>query len=101
MVTRRYALRDDQRARIAHPLPGRAGHVGGTATDNRLVVDAVPYRRRAGIPWADLPERFGNAESIGRRSRRWAASGVRRHGEDPPVAGPGHRQPASLQRHEG
>ena len=76
MTTRRYALRDDQWARIAHLLPGRAGHVGGTAADNRLFVDAVLYRYRAGIPWADLPERFGNAKSIAQRFRRWAVGGV-------------------------
>ena len=76
MTTRRYALRDDQWARIENLLPGRAGHVGGTAADNRLFVDAVLYRYRAGIPWADLPERFGNAKSIRQRFRRWAVSGV-------------------------
>ena len=31
---RRYALRDDQWDRIKHVLPGREGHVGGTAADN-------------------------------------------------------------------
>ena len=32
---RRYALRDDQWDRIKDFLPGREGHVGGTAADNR------------------------------------------------------------------
>ena len=36
----RYALRDDQWDKIKDFLPGREGHVGGTATDNRLFVDA-------------------------------------------------------------
>ena len=76
MTTRRYALRDGQWARLAPLLPGRVGQVGGTAADNRLFVDAVLYRYRAGIPWADLPERSGNAKSIGQRFRRWAVSGV-------------------------
>jgi hypothetical protein len=49
---RRYALRDDQWDRIKDFLPGREGHVGGTAADNRLFVDAVLYRYRAGIPGA-------------------------------------------------
>jgi len=55
----RYALRDDQWERIKDFLPGRKGHVGGTAADNRLFVDAVIYRYRTGIPWRDLPERYG------------------------------------------
>ena len=48
---RRYALRDDQWEKIKDLLPGREGHVGGTAKDNRLFVNAVLYRYRAGIPW--------------------------------------------------
>ena len=57
---RRYALRDDQWDRIKDFRPGREGHVGGTAADNRLFVDAVVYRYRAGVPWRDLPERLLN-----------------------------------------
>jgi hypothetical protein len=41
---RRYALRDDQWDRINDMLPGREGHVGVTAKDNRLFVEAVLYR---------------------------------------------------------
>ena len=37
---RRYALRDDTWDRIKDFLPGREGHVGGTAADNRLFVEA-------------------------------------------------------------
>ena len=59
---RRYALRDDQWDRIKDILPGREGHVGGTAADNRLFVEAVLFRFRAGIPWP-LPERFGDGRS--------------------------------------
>src|ERR1700694_3510580 len=59
---RRYALRDDQWDRIKNILPGREGHVGVTAKDNRLFVEAVIYRYRACIPWRDLPERFGKAD---------------------------------------
>ena len=48
---RLHRLRDDQWDRIKDDLPGRAGSVGVTATDNRLFVDAVLYRYRTGIPW--------------------------------------------------
>src|SRR4028118_345058 len=75
-MTRRYALRDDQWERIKNLLPGREGYVGVTAKDNRLFVEAVLYRYRAGIPWRDLPERFGDPETIHTRFSRWAKSGV-------------------------
>lgn len=75
-MTRRYALRDDQWTRIEDLLPGREGHVGVTAKDNRLFVEAVLYRYRAGIPWRDLPERFGPWKAVHTRFTRWAASGV-------------------------
>ena len=54
----RYALRDDQWERIKDFVPGREGLVGGTAANNRLFVEAVLYRYRAGISWRDLAERF-------------------------------------------
>jgi transposase len=73
---RRYAWRDDPWERIKPFLPGRVGPVGGTAVDNRLFVEAVLYRYRAGVPWRDLPERFGDGKNVPRRGSRWAESGV-------------------------
>ena len=73
---RRYALRDDQWDRIKDILPGREGHVGGTAADNRLFVEAVLFGFRAGVPWRDLPERFGDRKIVYQRFNRWAKSGV-------------------------
>ena len=72
----RYGLRDDQWERIKGFLPGRQGHVGGTAADNRLFIEAVLYRYRAGIPWRDLPSRFGDWKVVHKRLRRWCESGV-------------------------
>jgi transposase len=76
MSIRRYALRDDQWERIKDLLPGRQGAVGVTAQDNRLFVEAVLYRYRAGIPWRDLPDRFGHFRKVHTRFRRWAKTGV-------------------------
>lgn len=73
---RRYGLRDDQWERIKEFLPGRHGSVGVTAADNRVFVEAVLYRYRTGIPWRDLPERFGNWKNTHRRFHRWCDSGV-------------------------
>ena len=75
-MTRRYALRDDQWKRIKDSLPGRQGHVGVTARDNRLFVEAVLYRYRAGIACRDLPERFGDFRIVHLRHSRWSRWGV-------------------------
>ena len=76
MTQRRYALRDDQWERIKNLLPGRPGYVGVTARDNRVFVEAVLYRYRAGMPWRDLPERFGDFRVVHTRFTRWARTGV-------------------------
>lgn len=75
-MVKRYGLRDDEWARIEDFLPGRDGTVGVTAQDNRLFVEAVLYRYRTGVPWRDLPERFGHWKAVHTRFSRWSASGV-------------------------
>jgi transposase len=72
----RYGLRNDQWDRIKELLPGQEGHRGATARDNRLFVEAVLYRYRAGVSWRDLPERFGDGKAVHTRFSRWAANGV-------------------------
>ena len=75
-MSKRYALLDAQWERIKDLLPGQAGQPGATAKDNRLFVDAVLYRYRAGIPWRVLPERFGDFRVVHTRHSRWSQSGV-------------------------
>ena len=41
-------------------------------TRHRRFIEAVLYRYRAGIPWRDLPERFGDWKNTHRRFSRWA-----------------------------
>ena len=75
-MSKRYALLDAQWERIKDLLPGQAGQPGATAKDNRLFVDAVLYRYRAGIPWRDLPARFGDFRVVHTRHSRWSKTGV-------------------------
>jgi transposase len=41
-----------------------------------IVALSVLCRYRAGIPWRDLPERFGDSKNTHRRLSRWAKAGV-------------------------
>ena len=72
----RYGLRDDQWGRIKDFLPGRDGHVGVRARDNRLFVEGVLWILRTGSPWRDLPMRFGLWNSVYQRFSRWSRSKV-------------------------
>ena len=70
---RRYALRDDQWDRIKDFLPGREGHVGGTAADNRL--SWRPFF--SDIEQASHGAIFRSASEIGKSSTSASAGGPR------------------------
>lgn len=72
----RHELTDAQWQRIQSLLPGKVGDPGRSAADNRRFVNAVLYVLKTGIPWADLPERFGKPNTVWKRYDRWCASGV-------------------------
>ena len=72
----RYEISDEQWRRIEDLLPGKASDPGGTADDNRRFVNAVLWVARTGAPWRDLPERFGNWNSVFQRFNRWAKNDV-------------------------
>jgi transposase len=72
----RLVLRDDQWERIAPLLPGKEGDPGRSGQDNRLFLEGVLWIARTGSPWRDLPDAFGNWNSVWRRFRRWALKGA-------------------------
>ena len=67
----RYTLSDAQWAAIEPLCPGKKADPGKTAKDNRLFLEAVLWIVRTGSPWRDLPQEFGNWNSVYRRYRRW------------------------------
>ena len=75
-MPRRHELTDAQWLSVRDLLPGKEGDPGRTAADNRLFVSAVLFVLKTGIPWEDLPERYGKPNSIWKRFDRWCASGV-------------------------
>jgi len=73
---RRYELTDEDWKVIEPLLPGREGDPGAHGADNRLFVNAVIWIARTGAPWRDLPERFGEWNSVYQRFNRWSKAGV-------------------------
>ena len=76
MTSVRLLLKDHQWDRIRQHLPGKPGDPGRTGADNRLFIEAVLWLARTGVPWRDLPDTFGNWNSIFVRFSRWSKDGV-------------------------
>lgn len=75
-MPRRHELTEAEWEKIQDLLPGKDGDPGRTAADNRLFVNAVLYVLRTGIPWEDLPGRYGKPNTVWKRFDRWCAAGV-------------------------
>ena len=72
----RHELSEEQFKKIENMLPGRAGHVGVTAKDNRTFINGVLWIFKTGAPWRDLPERYGHWKNVHRRFSRWSRDGI-------------------------
>ena len=73
MPLHRHHLTSDQWEKLKPLLPkrGRPGH------DARTFVNAVLFVAKTGVAWRDLPERYGNWNSVWRRFSRWSGAGRR------------------------
>lgn len=74
-MVRRHELTDAQ-WRVIEPLLPANGRPGGQWSDHRTVVNGVLLRARTGVPWPDLPERYGPWQTVYERQRRWSADGT-------------------------
>lgn len=75
MMVRRHELTDEQWARIEPLLPVN-GRPGGQWADHRTVINGVLFRARTGVPWPDLPGRYGSWQTVYERHRRWSSDGT-------------------------
>jgi transposase len=74
-MVRRHELTDEQWALLEPLMPShpRQGH---RWAEHRTVINGILFRTRTGVPWRDLPERYGNWKTVYERHRRWAADGT-------------------------
>jgi transposase len=75
----RHEISDDQWNAIKDMLPGKESDPGVTAKDNRLFINAILWIAKTGVPWRDLPDRFGKWNSIHKRFSRWCKAGIMEH----------------------
>ena len=70
----RHELTDAEWKRIAALL--RVGPGPRSRRGDRDFINAVIWRVKTGVPWRDLPERFGPWKTVYNRFCRWAKRGV-------------------------
>lgn len=75
-VLDRLVLSDDAWERMAPLIIGRPDQKGSTGRDNRMFVEGVLWIVRTGSPGRDLPEAFGEWNSVSRRFSRRSQKGV-------------------------
>lgn len=54
------------------PRPSR----GRSWSDDRSILNGIVWQFRAGVPWRDVPERYGSWATLHTRFRRWAKDGT-------------------------
>src|SRR5829696_7522770 len=72
----RHTLTDGQWERLRPLLPPPPRSRGRPRRDDRLIVEGILWRLATGVPWRDLPERFGSWRTVYSRFRRWQQAGV-------------------------
>ena len=73
-MRRRHEVSDAEWARLEPLLPAR--RPGAPRKDDRLVVNGILWKLTTGVPWRDVPERYGPWQSVYTRFRRWTRAGV-------------------------
>jgi transposase len=63
-VNRRFEITDQEWERLAPLLPATTPQRGGRWRDHRQVLNGILFRVRTGIPWRDLPQRYGPWETV-------------------------------------
>ena len=74
-MVRRHELTDQAWTEIAPLLPAPS-RPGGQWADHRRVINGILWKLATGVPWRDLPERYGPWQTCSARFRRWQADGT-------------------------
>lgn len=69
----RFDLSDDEWALLKPLMPKNRK---SARTDDRKIMNAIFYVLRNGMPWRDLPERYGPHTTAYNRFNRWSRRGI-------------------------
>ena len=69
----RFDLSDDEWALLEPLMPKKRK---SARADDRKIMNAIFYVLRTGMPWRDLPERYGPYTTVYNRFNRWSRRGI-------------------------
>jgi transposase len=74
-LPRRHELTDAAWAQIAPLLPGDPRR-GEPWRDHRTIINGILWKLSTGVPWRDVPERYGPWQTLHARLLRWRRDGT-------------------------
>lgn len=74
-MVRRHGWSDEEWQRLASLLP-RIETPGRYYRDHRQTLNGMLFWLHTGVPWRDLPERYGPWQTVYSRFRRWSRDGT-------------------------
>ncbi len=91
------APHEGQWALVSPLLPPQRGVVGRPRNDHRVVLGSMLWVARTGSSWREMPEEYGEWETVYRRHELWTKQGLwhrilRALGEEDPL-GPATKKP--------
>ena len=76
-MLRRYELTDEEWNQIVSLLPPEnSGKQGRPSKCNRTILNGIVWIARSGVPWRDLPERYGPWQTVYSCFRKWIEDGI-------------------------
>src|SRR3569623_891229 len=75
-VMRRGDLTDQQWQRLEPLLPPEKPRTGRLNEDHRQILNGIMWIPRTGVPWRDLPRRYGPLGTVSSRFSRWRQAGI-------------------------
>ena len=73
---KRHELTDRQWVRLWPLLPPERPARGRPNHDHRRILNGIRWRLKTGVPWRDIPERYGPWQTLYSRYRRWQLAGI-------------------------
>lgn len=72
----RFELTEVEYAQITPLLPVIKPQRGGRWRDHRQAINGILFRVRTGVPWRDVPSRYGPWKTLYKRFTRWQEDGT-------------------------